>query len=77
MSKANASLDNFDPEFNHAAPIAAPAPAPGQPVRNLTQEALEGFFKQKVAEAKLAENPPKELLKLDPAKRAAEMCSNG
>lgn len=67
-------VDPQNPEFAHGAPVAAPAATPA--TRNLTQEALEGFFTQKVAEAKLMENPPKELLKLDPAKRAAEMCGN-
>jgi hypothetical protein len=62
-------------EFAHA---EAPAPrAPEAAPRNLTQEALQGFFEQKKAEAALMEKPPKDLVDLDPAKRAARMCQPG
>lgn len=82
-SKKAPGATTDDHEFEHAEstdppaaqkPAAAAAPAPEVPkVRNLTQECLEGYFEQKKAEADLMEKPPKDLVNLDPAKRAAQM----
>jgi hypothetical protein len=65
-------------EFAHAdGAETEDAPAPAQPTtRNLTQENLQSYFEQKVAEAQLMEKPPKDLINLDPAKRAAQMVGN-
>lgn len=71
-AKKDNTTDNH--EFAHAETPAAPeVPA----TRNLTQEHLQAFFEQKKEEASRMENPPKELLNLDPAKRAERMMQPG
>ncbi len=70
---AEARAATPDPTLQDVAHAKATAKRTGKVTRNLTQEALEGFFEQRKAEAELMEKPPKELMGLDPKKRAAQM----